>query len=263
MYNSCITELLNWKHPFHGDVDFCKQFMLNWNENRLSLLLLTMASFMGMLNRIVGNTKQQQQPVYNDEITKKPVYKNQPTDITDTKLVLQIVDLEHDIKIIQNKYRNCTGDPIRQKLLWRMFLEKSNSLILLKNQNDYDNSKLLKVMYKNVTNPNNIKSSKKIYKRLEKYNSEYTDRNGEDLLMYDDEILKSEFMSSTIENLGLSEFVEDDSTLITEEVEEEVEEEFTDQLPLLPTTQILIPSMKSSTSTTVNKSVSFGDNVQI
>ena len=217
--------------------------------------------FKSMFNRIIGNNKR---PVHNDERVKKPVYKNQPTDITDTKLVLQIVDLEHDIKIIQNKYRNCTGDPMRQKLLWRMFLEKSNSLILLKNQNDYDNSKLLKVMYKNVTNPDNIKSGKKNYERLEKYNGEYSDRSDDSyhLSMYDDDSLKSEFMSSTIENLGLSEIEDDTLTEVVRVKEEEKEEEeSTDQLPDLPTTQILIPSTKSSYSTTTSKSVTFSDDV--
>ena len=216
---------------------------------------------MSMLNRIIGTNKRR--PVHNnDEIVEKPVYKNQPTDIADTKLVLQIVDLEQDIKIIHNKYKNCTNDPIRQKLLWRMFLEKSNSLSLLKNQNDHDNSTLLKVMYKNVTNPDNVKSGKKIYKRLEKYNGEYSDRSNDSchLAMHDDDFLKSEFMSSTIENLGLS---QDDDTLTDDVVppikEEEEEEGETDCLPDLPDKRILMPAWKSS-SYAAAKTVTFNIN---
>ena len=232
-----------------------------------------MAAFMSMLYRIVGMNKRR--PVYNDdERVKKPVYKNQPTDITDAELVLKIVDLEDDIKIIKNKFQNCADDPIRQRLLWRMFLETANSLSLLRKQNDYDNSKLLKVMYENVSNPDNIKSGKKLHKRLEKYTNEYNDRNDDvtshQLSLYEDDSLKSEFMSSTIVNFGLSELETLTNVVVCAKKEEGEKEEgndekSTDRLPDLPTSQILIPAMKSShsttttTTTTSGKSVSFSN----
>lgn len=148
-------------------------------------------------------------------------------------------------------------------------------LIQLKEQYNSVNSKLLKSVYTDLSNPDNVKSTIKLKKRLEQYNDNYKESDDSPLLcMYDDELLKTEFMSNTISQLGLPEIDYTDydtsaevhqlNTRFKREQEEIEAKEDTDQLTELPTSQILISSMKSSSSSSCSdkKSISFSNDTR-
>ena len=124
-----------------------------------------MAYFFRMLNRLIGKPTN-----VNDEVINETTYINQQqkTSLESSILIFEINDLEKDINFIYKQYENCQNDGLRRRILFEMFLEKTNILTQKKKTRDINNSKLVKNVYRNVTDPENINSGKKNHTPIRK-----------------------------------------------------------------------------------------------